>query len=263
MDARFRRIAADGTATAQVRAVAGEQPMAIEVNGIGYAVMMATPADLEDFATGFALAERIVDRAADLIDLDLVPVDGGTVARLTIPTARAATIAATRTRVTDSACGLCGIDNIDRVHRPLPRVPAATAEPAAIFRALAAMREHQPLNNATGAAHGAMACAPDGMIRLAREDVGRHNAFDKLVGAMARRGLGWDGGFALLTSRCSYELVEKAALSGCAMLVTVSAATDLALARARQAGLTLVSLARDDAVLFSDPDVEADDDPAA
>jgi len=262
MDARFRRIAADGTATDHVRAIAGEHPVAIEVNGIGYAVMMATPADLEDFVTGFALAERIVDRAADLLDLDLIAVEGGTVARLTIPADRAQTIAATRARVTDSACGLCGIDNIDRVHRPLPRVPAARIAPPAIFRALGLMRAHQPLNTATGAAHAAIACAPDGTIRMAREDVGRHNAFDKLVGAMARANLGWDGGFALLSSRCSYELVEKAALSACPMLVTVSAATDLALARARQAGLTLVSLARADAVLFADPGVPPGDDQA-
>ncbi|KTT62565.1 formate dehydrogenase accessory sulfurtransferase FdhD, partial [Sphingomonas endophytica] len=119
--------------------------------------------------------------------------------------------------------------------------------------ALAAMRDHQPLNRATGAAHAAMVCDADGRVRLAREDVGRHNAFDKLIGAMARQGLDWDGGFALLSSRCSYELVEKAALAGCPMLVTVSAATSLALERAASAGLTLVSLARDDAVLFSQP----------
>ena len=134
-------------------------------------------------------------------------------------------------------------------------MPATDVAPAAVFAALAAMRGHQPSNAATGAAHAAMLCDADGAIRLAREDVGRHNAFDKLIGAMARAGIGWDGGFALLSSRCSYELVEKAALARCPMLVTVSAATDLALARARAAGLTLVHLARDDAVLFSDPDV--------
>ena len=253
---RFRRLAADGTSTTVERTLVDESPVAIEVNGIGHAVMMATPADLEDFVTGFALAERIVDTAADLIALDLHDTPQGTIARLTVDAARATAIAArARRRTSDSSCGLCGMDNLDAVHRPLPRVPAAVVDPAAIFRALAAMRAHQPLTRATGAAHAALLCAADGAIRLAREDVGRHNAFDKLIGAMARQRLDWDGGFALLSSRCSYELVEKAALALCPMLVTVSAATDLAVARAAQAGLALVHLARDDAVLFAAPDV--------
>ncbi len=159
-------------------------------------------------------------------------------------------------RASDSSCGLCGMDNLEAVHRALPPVPACAIDPAAIFRALGDMRAHQPLNAATGAAHAAMLCAADGRVRLAREDVGRHNAFDKLIGAMALGGLAWDGGFALLSSRCSFELVEKAALSACPTLVTVSAATDLALARAAQAGLRLVSLARSDAILFP-PSIDA------
>ena len=252
--AEFRRIAADGSATPVARGLAGEHPVAIEVNGLGYAVMMATPTELEAFVTGFALAEGIVVDAAEVEALDLHPTDRGTIARLAVAPARAAAVAArVRHRATDSACGLCGMDNLDAIHRPLPRVPASAVAPEAIFRALGAMRAHQPLNAATGAAHAALWCDAEGAIRLAREDVGRHNAFDKLIGAMARGGLGWDGGFALLSSRCSYELVEKAARSGCPMLVTVSAATDFALARASEAGLTLVSLARDDAVLFSCP----------
>ena len=250
----FQRIAADGTTATVSRPLAAEHPVAIEVNGLGYAVMMATPDDVEDFVTGFALAERIVEAAGEIVDIDLHRTALGLVARLTVPAARADAVAArVRHRTSDSACGLCGMDNLEAVHRPLPRVPGAKAPPAAIFRALGLMRTHQPLTARTGAAHAAMACGGDGGIRLAREDVGRHNAFDKLIGAMARQGLGWDGGFALLSSRCSYELVEKAALSRCPMLVTVSAATDLAVARAAEAGLTLVSLARADAVLFSTP----------
>jgi FdhD protein len=250
----FRRVTPDSPAMPHARAVIEEAPVAIEVNGIGYAVMMATPQDTEDFATGFALAERIVATAADIDSLDVHDTPAGTIVRLAVPPARAAAVLdRVRRRTSDSSCGLCGMDNLDAVHRDLPRVPATNVDPAAIFAALGAMRAHQPLNRATGAAHAAMLCAHDGAIRLAREDVGRHNAFDKLIGAMARAGLGWDGGFALLSSRCSYELVEKAALAACPMLVTVSAATSLALARAAAAGLTLVSLARDDAVLFSDP----------
>ncbi|MEH3046005.1 formate dehydrogenase accessory sulfurtransferase FdhD [Sphingomonas adhaesiva] len=254
MEHAFRRLTPDGTATPHPRAVIEERAVAIEVNGLGYAVMMATPADVEDFVTGFALSERIVDAAAQIAAVDLHATPQGIVARLAVPPERAAALAdRIRRRTADSSCGLCGMDNLDAVHRALPRVPAATVEPTAIFAALAQMRAHQPLNAATGAAHAAMLCAADGTIRCAREDVGRHNAFDKLIGAMARQGLSWDGGFALLSSRCSYELVEKAALAACPLLATVSAATDLALSRAAAAGLTLVSLARDDAVLFSDP----------
>lgn len=254
MDLPYRRVTPDGAAAPVRRATIGEAPVAIEVNGIGYAVMMATPADLADFVTGFALSERIVAHAGEIAALDLHETDRGTIARLAVAPARAAAVAdRVRHRATDSACGLCGMDNLDAVHRPLPAVPPAAARPSAVFAALAAMRDHQPLGRETGAAHAALLCAADGRVRLSREDVGRHNAFDKLIGAMARGALGWEGGFALLSSRCSYELVEKAALAACPMLVTVSAATDLAVARATAAGLALVSLARDDAVLFSDP----------
>ena len=113
-------------------------------------------------------------------------------------------------------------------------------ERTATIGALDALYDHQSLNRRTGAAHGAALCAADGTIRLVREDVGRHNAFDKLIGAMLRGGLDWDGGFALLTSRCSYELVEKAVLAGCPLLATISAPTSLAVERAAEAGLPLV-----------------------
>ena len=155
-----------------------------------------------------------------------------------------------RHRVSESSCGLCGIENLEQALRELPRTDAGEAPAdAAIFAALDALPDHQPLNAATGAVHAAALCGRDGAIRLAREDVGRHNGFDKLIGAMLRGGLGWDGGFALLSSRCSYELVEKAALSGCPTLVTVSAPTGLAIDRAREAGLRLIVLARPDAML--------------
>jgi FdhD protein len=122
-------------------------------------------------------------------------------------------------------------------------------ERAAIFRALDTLYDHQPLNAATGAAHAAAWVGGDGTIRLVREDVGRHNAFDKLIGAMAHLGAEWDEGFALLSSRCSYELVEKAVLSRCPLLVTISAPTRLAAERAAEAGLSIVVLARRDALL--------------
>jgi len=247
----FRRIAADGAAQPSTRAVACEMPVAVEYNGIGYAVLMATPADLIDLAYGFALAERLIDRAADVIDLDLHETARGMILRAHLSQACAPRIEArVRHRTTESACGLCGIENLEQALRPLPRVIRQShAGDAALFRALADLSEHQPLNRETGAVHAAAACAADGEIRLAREDVGRHNAFDKLVGAMLREGLKWDGGFALLSSRCSYELVEKAVLSGCPLLATISAPTSLAVEQAAAAGLPLRVLLRSDAVL--------------
>jgi FdhD protein len=250
-DMGFRRIAVDGGATPISRAVASEVPVAIEYNGIGYAVLMATPADLDDLAMGFSRAERLIDGPDDIIDVSAHAAEGGVLLRVTLDAARLDRAAdRVRHRVSESSCGLCGIENLEQALRPLPRVTARTrADYAAIFRALGELRDHQPLNAATGAVHAAARARADGSILMAREDVGRHNAFDKLIGAMLRAGTDWDGGFALLSSRCSYELVEKAALSGCPMLVTVSAPTTLAVARAREAGLRLIVLARGDAVL--------------
>ncbi len=251
VDHPFTRIAADGARESTTRAVAVERPVAVEVNGLGYAVMMATPADLADFACGFAFAERLIDTPADIVAVDEHDAGTGQILRLTlIPERAGRVVERVRHRVSESSCGLCGLENLEQALRPLPTVTAVcTAADSAIFAALAALRDHQPLNRATGAAHAAALCAADGTIRLAREDVGRHNAFDKLIGAMLREGLGWDGGFALLSARCSYELVEKAVLAGCPLLVTISAPTSLALERAAAAGLRLVSLARPDAAL--------------
>jgi len=248
----FRQIRAQGGEDRQMRGVAIECPIAVEFNGIGYAVMMATPEDLIDFAYGFALAERLIESAAEVLDAATHETDRGTVLRINLVAARRERILdRVRHRVSESSCGLCGIENLEAALRPLPIVAArSAARPEAIFAALEAMRVHQPLNVETGAVHAAMACGADGAVRLAREDVGRHNAFDKLIGAMARAGMAWEGGFALLSSRCSYELVEKAAIAGCPMLVTVSAPTSLAIARAAEAGLALVSLARADSYLI-------------
>ena len=247
----FRRIAADGAARPIARAVACETPVAIEFNGIGYAVLMATPTDLIDLAYGFALAERLIDRATDLVDADLHETPQGMILRAQLSDACSPRIAdRVRHRTTESACGLCGIENLEQALRPLPRAAAGSrADGKALFRALADLPRHQPLNRETGAVHVAAACAADGAIRIAREDVGRHNAFDKLVGAMLRQGMDWEDGFALLSSRCSYELVEKAVLSGCPLLAAISAPTSLAVERAAAAGLPLRVLLRADAVL--------------
>ena len=245
----------DSAAALVHRPVAVEVPIAIEVNGLGYAVMMASPADLEDFAYGFCRSERLIDGAADVLDVAAHDAEGGggVILRVTLTPERSERVVErVRHRVSESSCGLCGIENLEQALRPLPPLQAKSrAEAAAIFAALAHLGEYQPLNAATGAVHAAALCGPDGAIRLVREDVGRHNAFDKLIGAMLRGGLEWEGGFALLSARCSFELVEKAVLAGCPLLVTISMATTLALARAEEAGLPLIVLARPDALLAS------------
>ncbi|MGH6612630.1 formate dehydrogenase accessory sulfurtransferase FdhD [Sphingomonas sp.] len=252
----FARIASAGGRDDVARAVAVEAPVSVEFNGIGYAVMMASPAELEDFATGFALSERLVEHADEILAIDHHASPAGHILRITLADSRTETLLGrVRHRVSDSSCGLCGIENLEQALRPLPVVTTtSTADDAAIFAALASLRDLQPLNRETGAVHAAAQCRADGTIMAVREDVGRHNAFDKLIGAMARDGRDWDGGFALLSSRCSYELVEKAALAGCPMLVTISAPTTLAVERARAAGVRLVVLARPDAVLVVEGD---------
>ena len=242
---------ADPGDAALIRSIAVEAPVSVEVGGIGYAVMMATPTDLEDYAVGFALSEGLVETPDQIDRVDVHPVEGGWALRLWVPPARKAiALERARQRVSESSCGLCGIENIEQVLRPLPPLAARIAtDRGAIAAALAALTDHQPLGRATGAVHAAAFCAPTGEIRCAREDVGRHNALDKLIGALARGGIDPATGFILLSARCSYELVEKTVRAGCPMLVTISAPTSLAAERAAQAGLTLVALARPDAAL--------------
>lgn len=228
-----------------------EMPIAIEYNGIGYAVMMATPVDLEDFAVGFSLSERIIPRAADVLDVNAHETPQGIVLRITIAQDRIEPmLERVRVRVSESSCGLCGLENLEQVARPLPSItaPLDVATPA-IFAALDKLYDHQPLSKATGGAHAAAFCAPDGAIVHVREDVGRHCALDKLIGALAKADISPASGFILLSSRCSYELVEKTVIAGCPMLVTISTATSLAAERAKAAGLTLIALARRDAML--------------
>jgi FdhD protein len=228
-----------------------EAPVALEFNGLSYAVMMATPADLEDFARGFALTEGLAKAPPDVSEIAVAETDLGWIVRASLAGLGVAKLTErVRTRVAESSCGLCGIENLEAVARPLPKVPAhAALDEAAIFAALAALREHQPLTRRTGAAHAAAFCDEGGAINMAREDVGRHNALDKLIGALAAAGEDPAAGFILSTARCSYEIVEKAVRAGATRLVTVSLPTSMAVARAQEAGLSLWSLARDDSVV--------------
>jgi FdhD protein len=251
----FSRATFEGAREHITRAIAVEMPVALEINGAGYAVLMATPADLDDLATGYLFTERLIRSAADLVEADATAVEGGLLIRVLLAPERAEHVTArVRHRATDSSCGLCGVENLEQALRPLPRVRTTSrADDGATFRALAALDGFQSLNRTTGAVHAAAFCSADGRIQLVREDVGRHNAMDKLIGAMLRSSEHWNGGFALLTSRCSYELVEKAVLADCPLLATVSAPTSLALNRAHEAGLKLKVLVRQDALLDPAP----------
>jgi FdhD protein len=250
--ARLSERFADGTAPiALERATIVEAPIAIEINGFAYAVMMATPADLDDFALGFCLSEQLINAPAQFESCEASELERGWLLRITLTSDCAAPLVErARLRLTEGSCGLCGIESLDQVLRPMPRV-AATLDlaDAALFAAAAALRDRQPLGRATGAAHAAAFCKADGTILAVREDVGRHNAFDKLVGALARDGTASAEGFVLLSARCSFELVQKAVLAGVPVLATVSAASTLALDAAREHGLRLVSLLRNDSFL--------------
>ena len=242
--------------TEKPRIVPLETPVAIEFNGIGYAVMMATPTDLDDFVAGFALAEGLA-RPDEIARVQLHEADGGWVARANLPARSMPRILErARTRVSESSCGICGIDSVAAALAPLDPVETVPprVDPAAIHKALSAMRDHQQVGTATGAVHAAAFCSFEGEIVLLREDVGRHNALDKLIGALGRQGKDRHDGFALLSARCSQELVEKTVRAGIPMLVTISAPSSLAIARAREGRLTLLSLARSDsALIVNDP----------
>lgn len=244
-------VGSDGRRRAILREWVPEVPIALEFNGVAYAVMMGTPADLEDFATGFAIGEGLASAARQIVDVGVAEVENGWVVRTTIEGLAAEVLGErVRNRVAESSCGLCGIENLEAIARPLPMV--AVHDPiasGAIFRALADLRERQPLGRATGAAHAAAHADAEGRLLCVREDVGRHNAMDKLIGAQARAGEGLAGGFMLSTARCSYEIVEKAVKSGATSLVTVSLPTSMAVDRAQSAGLSLWALARNDSVL--------------
>lgn len=238
----------DGSRLPVVRPWVPEAPVALEFNGLAYAVMMATPADLEDFATGFALTEGL----GAVTDIAIAEVEKGWIVRATVAGLGVEQLGVrVRARVAESSCGLCGIENLEAVAKPLPKVPPHKAlEPGSIFIALEGLGTRQPLNDQTGAAHAAAWADEAGDIGCLREDVGRHNAMDKLIGAMARAGKPLSPGFVLSTARCSYEIVEKAVRGGATSLVTVSLPTGMAVERAKAAGLSLWALARADSVLL-------------
>ncbi len=235
-----------------VRPVAVEAPVQIVIGGSPFAVMMATPRDLEDFAYGFALTEQIAGRAQEIRGVEVECVEDGWRINIALTGERLqAHLARGRAMSGRTGCGLCGIEDFSQM--PSPRLPAhsqAPIEPSAIGAALAALETRQPLNQLTRAVHGAAWCERDGRIVVVREDVGRHNALDKAIGALTRAGAAPDSGFFLITSRCSFEMVAKAATFGAGTLVSLSAPTSLALERAQRFGVSVIAVARPDGALW-------------
>lgn len=229
-----------------LRALPEEVPVALVFNGETQAVMMASPSDLEDFAAGFALGEGIVQRVGQIEALEIVEHGHGIEARMVLePGASKALTRRRRSMTGPVGCGLCGIDSLDQAVRPLPRVDAdLRLSHAEVANAGDALRAHQPLHDQTHAAHAAGFLQPGQGIIAVREDVGRHNALDKLLGALAHAGIDPASGAVVLTSRISVELIQKAALAGCPVLIAVSAPTALALRQAETAGITLAAFAR-------------------
>jgi len=246
-----------GEAEAAQRSVPDERPVAFVYNETPYTVMMATPADLEDFALGFSLAEGILKRASEFGGVTVLEAPAGLELDIAIPERRARMLdARPRNMAGRTGCGLCGIQSLGQAVRPLPVQTAAGPKvtASAILRAVESLPAAQPLNRQVHAVHGAAWCALDGSIRLLREDVGRHNALDKLVGARARSN-DETPGFCVITSRLSVEMVQKAATVGIAILVALSAPTTLALEQAEAAGLTLVAGARPEALqIYTHPE---------
>ncbi len=223
-----------------------EVPVALEFNGVSHAVMLATPMDQEDFALGFGLSEGIFDRQANLYDCEVDACAEGLTVHLEVSSRSFARLRAMRrTLAGRTGCGVCGTESLAQVLRPLPRVVAGQViHSTAITRAMDGLRDRQLLGQATGATHAAAWCDGTGDIRLVREDVGRHNALDKLIGALARAGIDAGSGFMAVTSRASVEMVHKTVVARVPLLAAVSAPTLLAVNTAKQAGMCLGGLAR-------------------
>jgi len=246
--------------------VAEETPVALVYNGWPHVVMMCTPADIEDFALGFSLTEEIVPDSRDVASVRAARYSQGIEVAITIP-ASASDALRNRGRllVGRTGCGLCGVTTIDEALRPghIVEAPFGVAA-AAIFRAGEELPRWQKYNEGTGAVHAAGWATPDGAVVLAREDVGRHNALDKLIGAMVRDDIDPASGFAVVTSRASYELVQKCAVAGISLLAAISRPTGLAVRMADAAGVTLAALLRGHSVnVYSHPERVRADAPRA
>jgi FdhD protein len=246
-----RLVWSGGAFTQAPRVLPEETAVALSFNGTTQAVMMATPDDLEDFATGFSLTEGIVQTASEIRSITTEPVDDGVAVTIDLVPDRFREHLARRRNLSGrTSCGLCGIDSMDALPaaKALGKAPVAVSAEA-IHKALLTLDTRQPLGTLTRAVHAAAWCNHAGDILAVREDVGRHNALDKLIGHLLRGKQSPAEGFILITSRASFEMIEKAAIFGAGTIVAISAPTSLAVKRARELGVTLIAVARRDAAI--------------
>ena len=252
-----RQVWRDERLSEGTRAIPEETPLALTYNGGTYAVMMATPQDLRDFAVGFSLSEGIVQSPDDIDSLDIIHLDDGIELRMWLASSKAELLSERRRHIAGpTGCGICGIDSIAEAIRPAAIVPKGRSfSPREVMAAMAGIAALQQINIETRAVHAAAFWTPARGIVSLREDVGRHNALDKLAGALAQAKVLSNEGMVLLTSRVSVEMVQKTAAIGAPLMVAVSAPTALAVRMAEAAGITLAAIARADGFeVFTHPD---------
>ncbi len=237
-----RRLQEDGASVQNCDAIVAEEPVAMSFNGISYAVMMATPCDLEDFIRGFAIGEGIVDSVRAIFDIEIEFSHVCVAVNATVSNETAHRLKSRRRSMAGpSGCGLCGIESIEHMTRDISPLQAAKPPSQdALDNALSDMRRRQVVSRSTSGAHAAVWCDMDGNIMSLREDVGRHNALDKVIGWHSSQPA---DGFVLVSSRASYEMVAKAATAGIGVLAAVSAPTSMAIETAKAANLKLIAFA--------------------
>lgn len=240
----------DGAVVERGDLLADEVPIALVFNGITQVVMLATPSDLEEFALGFGLTEGLLAAPGELLGVDIVETAEGIELQLEVVAACEMRLKGRRRALAGrTGCGLCGAESLEQIRRALAPAPVVTIDVGALARCQRQMPAHQRLQQRSGATHAAAWCRLDGEVRLVREDVGRHNALDKLVGAMVRARLDPTDGFAWISSRASYEMVQKASVAGMGLLAATSAPTARAVALANECGLALAGFVRGEALV--------------
>jgi len=236
----------DGADQTTVDEVAEEAPIALTYHGIPHVVMLATPADLEDLAVGFTVTEALVGKASEITSLDVIRSADAIEVRIGVASERFSAILKRQRNLTGrTGCGLCGVETVEEaIRRPDALANSLRVTSSELHVALKDLESRQRLNARTGSVHAAAWARPGKGIEVVREDVGRHNALDKMIGALLRAGIDPSQGYAIVTSRASYEMAQKAATAGIAFLTAVSAPTGLAIRLAEASGLTLVGFAR-------------------